>query len=65
MRRRATTREPGESAWKERGGAVAAVLVLQAVAGLALGLPGHLSVDSVVQLYDDAGNFNRTAQTQN
>ncbi len=34
--------------------AVAAALVLQAVAGLALGLPGHLSVDSVVQYYDDS-----------
>lgn len=31
---------------------VAGALLLQAVAGLALGLPGHLSVDSIVQLYE-------------
>ncbi len=31
---------------------VAAAMVLQAVAGLALGLPGHLSSDSIVQLYE-------------
>ena len=29
-----------------------AAIVLQAIAGLALGLPGHLSSDSVVQLYE-------------
>ena len=31
---------------------VHAAIVLQAIAGLALGLPGHLSSDSVVQLYE-------------
>ena len=31
---------------------VLGAIVLQAAAGLALGLPGHLSVDSIVQLYE-------------
>ncbi len=31
---------------------VRAAIVLEAIAGLALGLPGHLSVDSVIQLYE-------------
>ncbi len=31
---------------------VVVAIVLQAIAGLALGLPGHLSVDSVIQLYE-------------
>jgi hypothetical protein len=31
---------------------VLAAIVLQAIAGLALGLPGHLSSDSIVQLYE-------------
>jgi hypothetical protein len=33
-------------------GAVVAALALQAIAALAIGLPGHLSVDSIVQLYE-------------
>jgi len=31
---------------------VRAAIVLEAIAGLALGLPGHLSVDSVIQLFE-------------
>ncbi len=31
---------------------VLAAIVLQAIVGLALGLPGHLSPDSIVQLYE-------------